>query len=76
MKDIKRIINIVVEELGRMEKKAFHGWGTVQPHYKHSDRQMLGDTGEEDEEEAILKNPVKVSRAFSNVIPIDDPQLS
>jgi|TARA_Y100000310_G_C20399807_1_gene676853 hypothetical protein len=76
MKDLKKIINLVIEELGRMEKKAFHGWGTVQPHYKHSDKQMLGNPGEEGEEEDVLKNPVKVSRAFSNVTPVDDPQLS
>jgi|ETNvirnome_6_100_1030635.scaffolds.fasta_scaffold01735_9 hypothetical protein len=76
MKNIDKIVKLVVEELGRMEKKAFHGWGTVQPHYKHSDKQMLGDTGKEAEEEDVLKNPVRVSRAFANVTPIDDPQAS
>ncbi len=69
-KDIERlsaIIKILVEEMGTINSRAFHGYGAVQPYYVKSTREMLGYVEHHmDREKSEIENPVKVSRAFKD----------
>ena len=64
---LRRIIDILVEEMGSLNPRTFHGYGAVQPYYVKSTREMLGDVEHPlDKEEKKLDIPVKISRAFLN----------
>jgi hypothetical protein len=63
---LSEIIDRLVEEMGKINPRAFHGYGAVQPYYVKSTREMLGYVEHEMEKEKEgLENPVKVSRAFT-----------
>ena len=63
---LKRIIDILVEEMGSLNPRAFHGYGAVQPYYVKSTREMLGDVEHPIKEKKKLDTPVKISKAFLN----------
>ena len=65
IESLSRIIDILVEELGEINPRGFHGYGSVQPYYTKSTREMLGYVEHEmDKEKKGRKDPVKISRAF------------
>ena len=63
---LKRIIDVLVEEMGSLNPRAFHGYGAVQPYYVKSTREMLGDVEHPSSKKKKLDIPVKISKAFLN----------
>tara|TARA_Y100000593_G_C4270796_1_gene317268 strand:+ start:620 stop:841 length:222 start_codon:yes stop_codon:yes gene_type:complete len=61
---LKKIIDILIEDMGSINPRAFHGYGAVQPYYVKSTREMLGDVEHPIKKNKKLKNPVKISKAF------------
>ena len=63
---LSEIIDILVEEMGSINSRAFHGYGAVSPYYVNSTREMLGYVEHKiDKDKNGLDNPVKISRAFT-----------
>ena len=70
------IRKIILEELGKTKGMSAKGWGSAQGYTIGSDRPMLGRVEAEDEGDIPDLQPVKISRAFINYMPIDSPELS
>ena len=70
---LRRAIQIILEDLGGLKTKGFRGWGTSQPTYVRSTKRSLGDVEAEDAGDVDDQGPVKVSRAFFAAEEIADP---
>ena len=73
---LKRIIDVLVEEMGSLNPRAFHGYGAVQPYYVKSTREMLGDVENPTSKKKKLDVPVKISRAFLDTDEEEDDNIS
>jgi len=73
---LKRIIDVLVEEMGSLNPRAFHGYGAVQPYYVKSTREMLGDVEHPTTKKKKLDVPVKISRAFLDTDEEEDDNIS
>lgn len=73
---LRSAIQVILEDLAKLNTRAGRGWGTASPIVVGSTRMMLGDLmGKEDSEDPD-PSPVKVSRAFLIAQAIDDPATS
>ena len=63
---LRRKIRLLIEEIGRIEIKGFHGYGATHPYTVPPEKEMLGYVEKPVSKEKSSKSPVKVSRAFSN----------
>tara|TARA_R110000824_G_scaffold129983_2_gene291614 strand:+ start:240 stop:482 length:243 start_codon:yes stop_codon:yes gene_type:complete len=72
----KKIIDMLVEEMGSLNPRAFHGYGAVQPYYVKSTREMLGDVEHPTSKKNKLDVPVKISRAFLDTDDDEDDNIS
>jgi hypothetical protein len=73
---LRKIIDILVEEMGSLNPRAFHGYGAVQPYYVKSTREMLGDVEHPTSKKKKLEVPVKISRAFLDTDEEEDDNIS
>ena len=72
-RNLRRAIQVILEDLGGLQTKGFRGYGTSQPTYVRSTRKSLGNVESEDAGYIDDQNPVKVSRAFFAAEEIADP---
>jgi len=73
---LRRVIRIILEDLGHLARTGSKGWGTTNPIAVKTTKQSLGDISQEDEGSDIDQTPVKVSKAFLRSQALDEPATS
>ena len=62
---LRRIIDTIVEDFGKVGSVGFHGYGAIQPGYVLSSKESLGYVEKEKaKSDSNKKKKVKISRAF------------